>query len=218
MSSAFSRRFVTLVEQFAGGNKRQFALLTGKSPSHIYRICKGLSRPSMQYLEHLYTLFSVDLNWLLTGEQPSEQSINQVADDLTLIPKLDIEASAGMGSVNGYEEIREQFALNTRWLNSQLGVYSDQLAFVSIRGESMQPTLFDGDMVLVDLSQNQPRNEGVYVVQTEDGLMAKRIKPKHNLFDVISDNPDYPNWQINAENAAQHGIAGRVVWCGRGIT
>lgn len=156
MSTAFSRRFVTLVEQFAGGNKRQFAQLTGKSPSHIYRICRGLSRPSMIYLEHLYSLFAVDLNWLLTGEQPLDKPQGQLKDELTLIPKLDIEASAGMGSVIGHEEVTEQFALNRRWLNSHLGVYSEKLAFVSIRGDSMQPTLLDGDMVLVDLSQNQP--------------------------------------------------------------
>ncbi len=69
MATAFSRRFVTLVEQVTAGNKRQFALLTGKSPSHIYRICRGLSRPSMNYIERLYEMFAIDLNWLLTGEQ-----------------------------------------------------------------------------------------------------------------------------------------------------
>ncbi|UDM63202.1 helix-turn-helix transcriptional regulator [Pseudoalteromonas piscicida] len=217
MSTAFSRRFVTLVEQFAGGNKRQFARLTGKSPSHIYRICRGLSRPSMIYLEHLYSLFAVDLNWLLTGEQPLDKPQGQLKDELTLIPKLDIEASAGMGSVIGHEEVTEQFALNRRWLNSHLGVYSEKLAFVSIRGDSMQPTLLDGDMVLVDLSQNQPSKDAVYIIQTEEGLMAKRVQQKHSQLKVISDNPDYPSWEITADNADSHGIAGRVVWCGRSI-
>ena len=216
MATAFSRRFVTLVEQVTAGNKRQFALLTGKSPSHIYRICRGLSRPSMNYIERLYEMFAIDLNWLLTGEQ-NQSSATANNQELTVVPMLDIEASAGTGSITGIETTTEQFALNKRWLSNQLGVYSEQLAFVSIRGDSMEPTLQDGDMVLVDLSQQQPSNAAVFIIQTEDGLMAKRIVPKQHHMEVISDNPAYPNWHITPENAEQHGISGRVVWCGRAI-
>jgi transcriptional regulator with XRE-family HTH domain len=85
MSSAFSRRFVELVEQYSGGNKRQFAELTGKSPSHIYRICRGLSRPSMAYLEHIHGLFALDFNWLLTGERVLDIPFGHNSDDLLLI-------------------------------------------------------------------------------------------------------------------------------------
>ena len=217
MSSAFSRRFVELVEQFSAGNKRQFAELTGKSPSHIYRICRGLGRPSMAYLEHLYDLFSVDLNWLLTGEQAADAPYQTNGDDLLLVPKLDIEASAGFGSINQIEEVTEQFGLNKSWLNSQLGVHGERLAFVSVRGDSMLPTLHHGDMVLVDLSQQQTNHEGVYVLQTQDGLMAKRLKQKSDHVAVTSDNPDYPNWKITQDNAEQHAVAGRIVWCGRSL-
>lgn len=217
MSTAFSRRFMELVEQFAGGNKRQFAILTGKSPSHIYRICRGLSRPSMTYLEHLYSLFSIDLNWLLTGEQPVDKPFSSSQDELLMVPQLDVEASAGFGSMGGSEDVTEQFALNKRWLSSQLGVQSDRLAFVSIRGDSMLPTLEHGDMVLVDLSQQQVSREGVYVIQTQDGLMAKRLKQKSDHIAVVSDNDAYPSWQIDSQNAEQHGVAGRIVWCGRSL-
>ncbi|MCF2859241.1 XRE family transcriptional regulator [Pseudoalteromonas sp. SMS1] len=217
MSTAFSRRFITLVEQFAGGNKRQFAQLTGKSPSHIYRICQGLGRPSMTYLEHLYSLFAIDLNWLLTGVQASEPHRQHSQDDLLVVPKLDVEASAGFGAVNGAEDITEQFALNKRWLQSQLGVHSERLAFVSVRGDSMLPTLQHGDMVLVDLSQQQLSKSGVYIIQTQDGLMAKRLHQKSDHIAVISDNEAYPSWQITSDNAEQHGVAGRIVWCGRSL-
>ena len=217
MNTAFSRRFNELVEQFSGGNKRHFAELTGKSPSHVYRICRGLSRPSMTYLEHIYDQFKIDLNWLLTGEYSIEPSSQPATDELLLVPKLDVQASAGFGSINSSEDITEQFALNKRWLSSQLGVHGDRLAFVSIRGDSMRPTLHHDDMALVDLSQQQLHQEGVYIIQTSDGLMAKRLQKKIDHIDVLSDNPEYPSWTINEDNAEQHGIAGRIVWCGRSL-
>nr|WP_308374432.1 S24 family peptidase [Pseudoalteromonas piscicida] len=59
---------------------------------------------------------------------------------------------------------------------------------------------------------NQPN-----IVQTEDDLMAKRVQQKHNQLKVISNSPDHPSWEITADNADSHGIAGRVVWCDRSI-
>ena len=172
MTTAFSRRFQAIVDQLTKGNKKQFAELTGKSKSHIYKICRGASRPSMAYLEHLYDEFRIDLNWLLTGETSSEQSLGGAGQDLVFVPKFDVEASAGFGSVAQSEEVADSFAFNKRWLSSQLGVHSEQVAFVSVKGDSMQPTLEDGDMILVDLSHQQVNCEGIYLLQTDDGLMA----------------------------------------------
>ncbi|WMO15182.1 S24 family peptidase [Pseudoalteromonas sp. A22] len=47
--------------------------------------------------------------------------------------------------------------------------------------------------------------------------MAKRVQQKHNQLKVISNSPDHPSWEITADNADSHGIAGRVVWCDRSI-
>ena len=162
MVNAFARRFQLVVDQLAGGNKKQFAEQTGKSASHIYKICRGVSRPSMTYLESLYDEFRVDLNWLLTGEQnnndqPSGSAPNK---ELVFAPMFDVEASAGTGAVIQTEDITDYFAFNKSFLSSQLGVSGDSLAFVSIRGESMVPTLHDGDHVLVNMSQKTVPSEG----------------------------------------------------------
>lgn len=218
MSTPFSRRFQSLVDQFAQGNKKHFAELTGKSASHIYRICRGSSRPSMQYLESLYEEFRIDLNWLLTGERPSEASPLASKKDMVFAPQFDVEASAGQGALIGGEEICESFAFNKGWLSSQLGVHSEQVAFVSVRGDSMQPTLEDGDMILVDLSQKSINREGIYLLQTQDGLHTKRLKKAKDNIKVISDNPDYPSWEITPDDEEPSHIAGKVVWCGRGVS
>ncbi|MFT4925596.1 MAG: phage repressor protein C with HTH and peptisase S24 domain [Phenylobacterium sp.] len=217
MSTAFANRFGLIVDQLAKGNKKHFAELTGKSVSHVYKICRGMSRPSMNYLQGLYDEFKVDLNWLLTGEESHGQVTGEVIDkDLVFAPMFDVQASAGYGSLVGSEDITESFGFNKSWLSSQLRVSSDNIAFVTVSGESMQPTLDDGDMILVDLSDQQVRAEDIYLLQTDGSLMTKRLKKARNgELQVISDNPQYPSWSIKPSEDEQSQVVGKVVWCGR---
>ena len=217
MSTSFSHRFVSLIEQITKGNKKQFAELTGRSASTIYRICGGKGRPSLSYLEQLSEQFKIDLNWLITGERASDEVANNTNTELVMTPKFDVHASAGLGQINFDEEVSEHFGFSKKWLSSQLGVQSEQLAFVTIQGDSMQPTLEDGDMVLVDLSCQQVHQENVYLLYTEDGLMAKRLKPMQGGIKVIIDNPDYPSWEISAANGEQTRVVGKVAWFGRDV-
>lgn len=219
MSSAFASRFQLVVDQLAQGNKKHFAELTGKSASHIYKICRGMSRPSMGYLQELYDEYKVDLTWLLTGEQNTSSQVagTPSKSDLVFAPMFDVQASAGVGAEVVAEDIEDYFAFNKSFLSRQLNVSSEQLVFVSISGDSMLPTLHDGDRVLVDMSQKAVNLEGLYLLQSEDGLMAKRLSDKQGELSVVSDNPDYENWVIPLEARENNPVAGKIVWCGRTI-
>jgi phage repressor protein C with HTH and peptisase S24 domain len=217
MSHSLASRFQMVVDQLAQGNKKQFASLTGKSASHIYKICRGLSRPSMTYLQSLYDEFKVDLNWLLTGEESSGQQTGSLPNrDLVYAPLFDVEASAGGGAPVLNENITDNFAFNKQWLSSQLRVSSDNIAFVTVSGDSMEPTLDDGDLILVDMSQQQVNHEGIFLLQTDDGLFTKRLKQaRDGALQVISDNPQHASWMISPAQHEQNRVIGKVVWCGR---
>lgn len=220
MANAFARRFQQIVDQLTQGNRKQFAELTGKSPSHIYKICRGVSRPSMVYLQSLYDSFQVDLNWLLTGEQSQGGQPEGTAPgkDIVFAPMFDVQASAGMGAEVQAEDITDYFAFNKHFLASQLGVSGDSLAFVTISGDSMLPTFQDGDQVLVDMTRKLVQREGVYLLQTRDGLMAKRLKAisDHEL-KVGSDNPDYSDWTLDLKASEENPVMGKIVWCARQV-
>lgn len=219
MSTAFSRRFQLVVDQLAKGNKKCFAELTGKSVSHIYKICRGTSRPSMAYLQKLYEEYRVDLTWLLTGEHNDNGQVTGQPKDSELVftPMFDVQASAGMGSDVQAEDVEDYFAFNKSFLSRQLNVSSEQLAFVTISGDSMLPTLQDGDRVLVDMSQKNVAREGLYLLQSENGLMAKRLTDKQGELWVVSDNPAFENWIITSLAREANPIAGKIVWCARAI-
>lgn len=217
MSTAFARRFQLVVDQLAKGNKKHFAEITGKSASHIYKICRGMSRPSMAYLQELYGEYKVDLTWLLTGEHSEGAQVTGILKDSYLVfaPMFDVQASAGMGSEVVAEDVEDYFAFNKTFLSRQLNVSGDELVFVTISGDSMLPTLHDGDRVLVDMSQKLVNHEGLYLLQSESGLMAKRLSENKGVLRVVSDNPEYESRTIEASAREANPIAGKIVWCAR---
>lgn len=220
MANAFASRFQLVVDELASGNKKKFAELTHKSASHVYKICRGISRPSMTYLQHLYDEYHIDLTWLLTGEQGDNSAVTGRANsgDLVYAPIFDVQASAGFGVDVVGEDVDDYFAFNKNWLSRQLGISSESLLFVSVRGDSMEPTVQDADHVLVDMTQRQVHREGIFLLQTQDGLMVKRLKVKSKgVIDVISDNPHYASWELILADQAFNPINGRVVWSARAL-
>src|SRR3546814_16226882 len=86
-------------------------------------------------------------------------------------------------------------------------------------GDSMFPTLSDGDEILVDASDAAGRlRDGIYVLRVDGAIMVKRlaVNPAGHDFTVTSDNPAYPPRTGLALNAVP--VIGRGVWMGRRIS
>jgi phage repressor protein C with HTH and peptisase S24 domain len=116
---------------------------------------------------------------------------------LTLIPVFDIAAAAGSGSYAG--DIIQIVGLEKMWLRKEYGA-TDSLEGIRVSGDSMEPTLLDGDVVLVDRNDFVPK-DGVYVLRIEENLFVKRLMrlPKDRI-EVISDNPSYSKYIIDLKN------------------
>jgi SOS-response transcriptional repressor LexA len=131
------------------------------------------------------------------------------------VPRLSLGASAGPGSLDEDERTTGVMAFDANWLR-HLGVQPQKVSIIRVDGESMAPTLGDGDEIMVDHEDTAPRlRDGVYVLRLDGVLMVKRIAlgPRRGIFSVLSDNPHYPDWiDIDPSLVA---IVGRVVWTGR---
>jgi phage repressor protein C with HTH and peptisase S24 domain len=80
----------------------------------------------------------------------------------------------------------------------------------------MNPTLSDGDMILVDLRAGRIEDSAIYVLEFDDALLVKRIQRKLDGSIVIkSDNPLYETEVLTRDRAQSLRIIGRVIWSGR---
>lgn len=133
---------------------------------------------------------------------------------LRMIPKLPIEASAGAGALTDDELITGQMGFSDKWLK-KLGCAPSQLSLIRVLGDSMVPTLIDGDDIMVDRSAAfRPVQDGIYVIRMDDTLLVKRLaKGPGGRLSILSDNPAYPGWP-DVDGAAVT-VIGRVVWTGR---
>ena len=89
---------------------------------------------------------------------------------------------------------------------------------MTARGDSMEETIRDGDVLLVDTSIDRVRDNSIYVIVYGDMVLVKRIHGRINgSLQLISDNPRYPAEEVAKAEVDQLQVAGRVAWYGRSI-
>ncbi len=134
------------------------------------------------------------------------------------VPQLAVGASAGPGTLAHDERTIGRIAFDQNWLRRE-GLRPAELSIIAVDGDSMLPTLANGDDIMVDRHDGVQRlRDGIYVIRIDDALMVKRLArvPGGNSVSVISDNPAFPSWDAIAP--ADLDIIGRVVWTGRRLS
>ncbi len=155
----------------------------------------------------------------VSAETPLPEGSDE--DDLdgryAYIPQYDAKAAAGLGSENPHVEIRSTLAFKREWLRVK-GAKPDQLIVIYAEGESMWPTINDGDVLLVDRSRIDPADGQVFVLAGTDGAIVKRlIQGPLGQWVLRSDNDDkeeYPDRYHLRSNGNEHRIIGKVIWRG----
>lgn len=130
------------------------------------------------------------------------------------VARLDIAASAGPGAFVDDEIARGTDTIDPA-LARRLGLRSGQAAVIRVRGTSMEPGLYDGDHIVVDMTDRMPPAAGalpgaLYVIRVDDVLMVKRVARNGGGaggLSAISDNPAAP-----PVPSGPIAVIGRVVW------
>ncbi len=128
-----------------------------------------------------------------------EQKVN------TVILPVYGKASAGNGYINLDQEIY--------YFPIKKGDFSDRSFLVEINGNSMEPTLEDGDYALVDPDNIDYVKNKIYVVTYNDESFIKRMvmDAKSKIVMLKSDNPEYEDILITKDMQVYLKIEGRVI-------
>lgn len=183
-----------------------------ENPYFLENGTKGI--PAEEYETHATKL-------LTTGTSKPPLQINDhistsTLNDFVFVPQYDVRASAGHGSIIHSEQIVDHLAFKKSWVRSQLGCTETDLALITVKGDSMEPTLSPNDLILIDLRKNYVADNAVYVLQYDGSLLVKRIQRLMNGSVIIkSDNPEYKIEELSADQAKKLNVLGVVVWYGR---
>lgn len=207
-----------LVERLCAERGEDFAGLSrmlGRNPAYIQQfvrrgVPKRLREEERRKLARYFGISEA----LLGG--PAEEP--RAADALVSIKRHPVRASAGPGAIVNEGLGKPYFGFDERWLKALTATPASSLSIVRVEGDSMSPTLNDGDDILVDLGDCvDGLRDGIYVLRVDDALIVKRLalSPMGRRVTVQSDNPAYPDWPDCGLDEIH--CIGRVIWSGRKV-
>jgi phage repressor protein C with HTH and peptisase S24 domain len=212
VDAAFRSRLTQVIQSF--GSVVALATAVGVSDNAIYKWLSGRGQPSVANLVALARAGRVSVEWLATGEEiaKSAQAGSRAVEhgDFIFMPRNRIRFSSGREGVLSSEQVVDSIAFRAAWVKQALNTESRDLILIEVVGDSMAPTVEDGDLILANLAEPRFRQDGIYLLRHDSGLAVKRIqrRPDGKLL-VRSDNPKY-----EAMVVASVSIIGRVIWIG----
>jgi phage repressor protein C with HTH and peptisase S24 domain len=191
------------------GTIAKLASGVAQGSTHLHRIAREL-QTTPAYLTGESDDPTVDALPLPTPELIAEQL------DQVMLPRLEIGYSMGGGSVfEDYHEVG-RMPFPREWLRPLMRGSFAELFLAKGEGDSMMPTLLDGDDVIIDTAQKQiSQQDRIWAVAYGDLGMIKRVRRlPGGTYQLNSDNPAVT--PIEANDDEMH-VVGRVVWVGRKI-
>lgn len=206
-----------------------FSEKTGVPISSLKKYEAGRSTPGGEAIQALASA-GINVHWLITGEgemtradrsQPDDMSMNMVREkggEYALVPLYDVRAAAGYGAELAGEQVTDALAFSRKWIHQELHASPADLYLIYVDGESMEPTLRAGDVILVDRRDGAAIPcDGIYVLRMDGALLVKRLQrlPGRRIR-VVSDNPAYAPIDLSLNSPGEDlAVIGRVVWSGR---
>jgi len=137
-------------------------------------------------------------------------------EEFSYVPKVRARLSAGGGSLVVEESIDSYYAFRHAWLKRKGQI--SQMRLMRVSGDSMEPTLRDEDVVLIDLSQTEIYTGKIYAVGIDEEIVVKRLDKKPGKLVLVSDNRQfYPPLEVSLHENSTVRLVGRVIWMSREV-
>lgn len=149
-----------------------------------------------------------------SGPAPDQPEI--VPDDIEMIPEVDISYGMGPGSTISDFPETGTVPFNRNFRRSLTDAPLSALFVAKGDGDSMMPTLINGDQVLIDTSQNRiTHGDKIWALAIGDAGLIKRVQVlPHDRYRLSSDNPLVPPQDVDRGDLT---VVGRIVWISRKV-
>lgn len=166
----------------------------------------GVRGPELNTLKALAETCNVSLQWLQEGVEPKGRgTVSTSASTFSAVEAWDdadprwvqvkfvtaLRLSAGIsGAPADFEpDSNSTIPLDPRWVERNK---LDPRALVAtrVRGESMEPTLYDDDLIVINTADKKPIDGSVFAVNYEGEAVVKRLVRDAGEWWLESDNPD----------------------------
>jgi hypothetical protein len=225
-SSSVSRKLKQL-RQRAGLSIREVAHALGMENGSSYQHYEDRFRKPFLPLDLTQRLIPIFANkgveaaelFALAGMDGARAAAKGAAPTGMLrIDELDVRASAGDGLTGESEKVIAAWQLPSEVVRYHSSAPASELRFITVLGDSMEPTLQPGQRVLVDTGDRVPTPPGIFVVWDGLGLVVKRVQALAHSepmrVRISSDNPKYEGYE---RTLAEAYIQGRVIGQWRGL-
>jgi phage repressor protein C with HTH and peptisase S24 domain len=219
--NAFVARLQSIIDIAADRKISTLSRLTGVPDSTLRGYKSGKALPTLDNLTAICSGTGVNLTWLATGDGPMfpGEVIPIRRDDEVLIPFFDVRAAAGDGlTCPDYESPLPPMTFKRAWLQALDISSTTHLQFLYAQGKSMEPTIRDGDYLLIDRDPDGIKGlrEGIWVIREDSEVKVKRLQKAGGVVRVISDDPTWPPYSVpTAEIGTTLIVLGRVIWSGK---
>ena len=198
-----------IIKRMSGkrGEQARLAEHMGVKPDIIAKILSGKRRVQPEEMRRIHAFFA--------GADAAGQGRGGTRD-AALVAVYDIEVSAGHGTLAPEVEApAELLAFPTGYLRHITSAAVRDLAIVTVKGDSMSPTLRERDVVLIDMTKTNLGYDGLFVLRLDGALHVKRVNrgSVSGVVRIISDNHAVYSPFERALDEVE--VVGKVLWYGR---
>lgn len=200
----------------------ELAEAVGVDGANISRLETGKQKSfTEQSINRIAHALKVDVSELFSSSTPddtvynhSKDIVKQEATPVYRVDVLDVSASAGPGVVLSSDVIDIIHSIEYESEHARAifgGKPASSIKMINVRGDSMLGTIDPGDLVFVDISIHNVDGDGIYVFGFDEKVHIKRLQSVPDKILVLSDNPQYREWQIDKDNEHRFFVFGKVM-------
>lgn len=219
-----------------GESEKQFSKRIGMSEG-LFKNLRSGSMPSADRLDTILKELGLQLTLgansnmeLIAVEPPKMPAVmapleglgDRSKQEFVRVPVHDALLAAGVGVLNENDQIVDYLAFNREWLHRRR-LLPGALRVAKAFGDSMEPAIRDGDMLLLDCSKAEPplrprqpgdkRPAKIYAFLDEHEARVKRMERLNDeVVLLLSDNPSHPP---ETKSIRLLSVIGEVVWWAR---